>query len=127
VEGGELGLGGLAAVLGLVLAAGAADLVVGVDHVDREAHGAGLVGDGAADRVTDPPAAVGREAEALAVVEAVDGLHQADVALLDEVLQRQAAVVEAAGDGDDEAQVGLDEGVLRADHRAWWLARTVVT
>jgi hypothetical protein len=33
---------GLAAVLGLELAAGLLDLVVGVDHVDRQAHGAAL-------------------------------------------------------------------------------------
>jgi hypothetical protein len=96
----------------LQLALGLRQLVVGVDHVHRQPHRAALVGDGAADRVTDPPAPVGREAEALAVVEAVDRLHQADVALLDQVLQRHATVVEAAGDRHHEAQVGLHERVL---------------
>ncbi len=106
---GELGLGGGAAVAGLELAPGAEDLAVGVDHVDGEPDGAALVGDRPGHGVTDPPAAVGREATALARVEAVDRLHQAEVALLDQVLQRHAAAAVAAGDGDDQAQVGLHE------------------
>jgi hypothetical protein len=37
------------------------------------------------------------------VVEALDRLHQADVALLNQVDQRQAAAVVAARDADDQA------------------------
>ena len=78
----------------------------------RDADGAGLVGDGAGDGLTDPPGGVGGEFVAAAVLELVDGLHEADVALLDEVEELQAAVGVLLGDGDDEAEVGFDELAL---------------
>ena len=59
------------------------DLVGGIYHVHRNANGAHLVGGRARDRLTDPPRAVGREFVTTAVIEFVDGLHQADVAFLD--------------------------------------------
>ena len=92
---------------------GARDAVVRVEHVHGDAHRAALVGERAADRVTNPPRRVGREAVAARVIEALDRLHEADVALLDEVDERQAAAVVAARDRDHEAQVGLHEAVLR--------------
>jgi hypothetical protein len=110
---GQLFAGGLAPEGSLELAPSLVDLVVGVDHVDRESDLTALVRDRTADRVADPPAPVGREPEALAIVEAIDRLHQADVALLDEVLKRHPPVVEASCDRDHEPEVGLDEGVLR--------------
>src|SRR5439155_7776606 len=42
-------------------------------------------------------------------VVALDGLHQADVAFLDQVEKRQSTSGVAPGDGDDEPQVGLDQ------------------
>jgi hypothetical protein len=63
------------------------DAVVRVEHVDRDADCAPLVGQGTADRVADPPAGVGREAVAALMVETLDRLHEADVALLNEVDQ----------------------------------------
>ena len=42
-------------------------------------------------------------------VEALDGLHQADVAFLDEIAHRQAIATVAARDVDDEAQVRQHE------------------
>ena len=65
------------------------------------------------DRLPDPPRRVGRELVAAAVLELVDRLHQADVAFLDQVEELQAAVGVFLGDGDDEAQVGLDHFLLR--------------
>src|SRR5262249_22198142 len=59
------------------------------------------------------PRRVGRELEALAPVELLDGVHQAEVALLDEVEEGQARCLVLLGDRDDEAQVRLDEGALR--------------
>ena len=50
--------------LRLQLALRLRDAVVRVDHVHGQAHRATLVGERAADRVADPPARVGREAEA---------------------------------------------------------------
>jgi hypothetical protein len=83
-------------------------LVDRLDHVHRDADGAGLVGDGAGDGLADPPGGVGAELVAAAVLELLDRLHQAHVALLDQVEEGEAAVGVFLGDGDHEAQVGLD-------------------
>ena len=42
----------------------------------------------------------------------VDGVHQPEVAVLDEVEQRQPRCLILLGDRDDETQVGLDELAL---------------
>ena len=78
----------------------------------RDADGAGLIGDGAGDGLANPPGGVGRELVAAAVLELVDRLHEADVALLNEVEELQAAVGVLLRDGDDEAQVGFDQLAL---------------
>ena len=65
------------------------------------------------DGLADPPGRVGRELEALGVVELLDRPDQAEVALLDQVEQRQAGGRVGLGDRDDEAQVALDQA------RAW--------
>ena len=44
------------------------DLVDGLHHVHGDADGAGLVGDGSGDGLTDPPGGVGGELIALSVV-----------------------------------------------------------
>ena len=80
--------------------------------MDRDPDRARLVGDRAGHRLADPPGRVGGELEALAVVELLDRADQAEVALLDQVEQVQAAAHVALGDGHDQAQVGLDQRVL---------------
>ena len=70
------------------------------------------VGDAAGDRLADPPRGVRRELEALAPVELLDGVHQPEVALLDQVEQRQAGRLVLLGDRHHEAQVRLDELAL---------------
>ena len=80
--------------------------------MDRDADGAGLVGDGPGDGLADPPGGVGRELEALRVVELLDGPHEAEVALLDQVEEGHAPADVALGDRDDEAEVGLGELLL---------------
>ena len=77
-----------------------------------DADGAGLVGDGAADRLADPPRGVRGELVAALVLELVHRAHQADVAFLDQVQEAEAAVGVALGDGDHEAQVRLHERTL---------------
>ena len=72
------------------LAADADELVDRLDHVHRHADRAGLVGDAAGDRLPDPPRRVGRELVAAAPVELLDGAHQAEVALLDQVEEQHA-------------------------------------
>jgi hypothetical protein len=74
----------------------------------RDADGARLVGDRASDGLANPPGGIGRELVAAAVFELVHRLHQADVAFLDQVEELQATVGVLLGDGDHQAQVGLD-------------------
>ena len=78
----------------------------------RQADGAPVVGDRSADGLADPPGRVGREAEAAAELEAIHGLHQSNVAFLDQIQKRQAAIQILLGDRDDETQVGLDQHLL---------------
>src|SRR3954453_23439131 len=83
-----------------------ADLVT---RVHGQTHGAGAVVDAARDRLADPPRGVRRELEAAPPVELLDGMDQAEVALLDEIQQRKPRRLVLLGDGDDETEVGLDE------------------
>ncbi|KEF05866.1 hypothetical protein DF17_16840 [Streptomyces rimosus] len=72
----------------------------------------GLVGQRAGHGLADPPRGVRGELVAAGVVELLHGADQPEVALLDEVEHGQAAADVALGDGDDQAQVGLDEAAL---------------
>ena len=112
--GRELGERGRAAQLQLEAGPGLLEAGQGVAGVDRQADRAAGVGDATGDRLADPPRGVGGELEALAPVELLDGVHQAEVALLDQVQERQARGLVLLGDRHDEAQVGLHEGALRA-------------
>src|SRR5665213_2398771 len=56
-----------------------------------------------------PPRGVGRELKALAPVELLDGVHQAEVALLDEVEQRQTRGLVLLRNRDHQTKVGLHE------------------
>ena len=78
----------------------------------RDADGAGLIRDGARDRLPDPPRCVGRELVAAAVFELIDGFHQADIAFLDQVQELQAAVGVFLRNRDHQAQVRLDHFLL---------------
>ena len=89
------------------------ELVDGLDHVDGMRMVRAWSAIARRHRLADPPRRVGAELEAAPVVELLDRADEPEVALLDEVEQRQAAVRVAARDGDDEAQVGLDQLVLR--------------
>ena len=53
-----------------------------------------------------------REFVAAAIFELIDRLHQADIAFLDQVQELQAAIGVFLGDGDDQAQIGLDHFLL---------------
>ena len=66
----------------------------------------------------DPPHGVRAEAMAPAIVEALGGSHQPDVALLREIDERDVGAGELPGDGHREAQVGLDELAPRPSDRA---------
>src|SRR5207244_1153536 len=87
-------------------------LVDPLDHVYRNGDGSGLVGDRPGDGLADPPGGVGGELVALLVVELLDRPDKAEVALLDQVEEQHAAAQVSLGEGDDEAQVRLDELAL---------------
>ena len=61
------------------------ELVDDLDHVHGDADGARLVRHRARDRLPDPPGGVGRELKALAVVELLNRLDEAEVPLLNQV------------------------------------------
>src|SRR5690606_15495018 len=68
----------------------AAEALAPLGHPEGHAHRLRVPRDLARDGLTDPPRGVGREARADAMVELVDGAHEAEVALLDEVRERHA-------------------------------------
>jgi hypothetical protein len=72
----------------------------------------GLIGQGARDRLADPPGRVGGELEALAIVELLGRTYQPERSLLNQVEEGQALVAVVLGDRDDEAEVGLDHLLL---------------
>ena len=80
--------------------------------MDGQTDGAARVGDAALDGLTDPPRRVGGELEALAPVELLDRVDQAEVALLHEVEERHARRLVALGDRHDQPEVRLDELAL---------------
>ena len=67
----------------------------------------------AGDGLANPPRGVGGKLVAAAVLEFLHRLHQAHVAFLDQVEEREAAVGVLLRDGNDEAQIGLDHLGLR--------------
>ena len=80
--------------------------------MDWEANGAACVGDAASNSLTDPPCGVRGELEALAPIEFFDSVHEAKVALLDQVEQRQARGLVFFGDRHNQSKVRLDELAL---------------
>src|SRR5262249_3321261 len=79
---GDLFRRGLASELLHQIARRADDLVDRFDHVDGNADGAGLIGDGPADRLADPPRGVRRKFVAALILEFFYRTHQSDVAFL---------------------------------------------
>src|SRR4029077_19170017 len=61
------------------------------------------------DALFDPANGVGREIEPPLGVEALDAFHQAEVALLNEILKCQTPVLELLGDMDHQLQITLNQ------------------
>jgi len=85
-----------------------------VASVDWKANGAAGVGDAAGDGLTNPPRGVGGELESFAPVKLFDGMHEAQIAFLDEIEQRKTRRLVLLGNRDHEAKVGLHELPLGA-------------
>src|SRR5215204_5573265 len=106
---GHLFLGGLAFDLQGQLTHGAADLPDLLRHVHGDADGTALVRHRALYCLPDPPRGVRGEPEAPIRVELLYGLHQADVALLYQVLEWQPVAPVLFGNADHQPEVLLDE------------------
>ncbi len=87
-------------------------LIDRLDHVNRNADRARLVGNGPRNRLAHPPRRIRRKFISAAVIEFVHRLHQADVAFLNQIQELQAAVGVALGDRNDQPQVGFDQLLL---------------
>jgi len=83
--------------------------------VRRQADGARLIHDRALDRLPDPPCRVGGEAEASFGIELAQRVDEAEIALLDQVAERESAIEIMLGDADDKAQVALDHLLPRRE------------
>ncbi len=68
-----------------------------------------MLRNGAGHRLANPPEGVGAELEAFGGIKFVDGPQQAQVAFLNEIVQRQAAPLIASGKAHNQFQVGLDK------------------
>jgi hypothetical protein len=93
--------------------------------VNWEPDGAAGVGNAAGDGLADPPCGVRRELEALAPIELLDGVHQPEVALLDEIEQGQTRRLVLLCDRHHQTEVGLHErplGILALTCRTTKLA-----
>ena len=77
--------------------------------MDRDTDRPRLIGDRTRNRLPDPPRRIGRELVATAIFKLVHGLHQADVAFLNQVEELQAAVGVLLGDGNDQTKIGFDQ------------------
>src|SRR6185437_11802960 len=71
---------------------GADQLVDGLDHVNWNADGPSLIGNGAGNRLPNPPRRIRRKFVTATVFELVHRLHQADVAFLNQIEELQSAV-----------------------------------
>jgi len=81
--------------------------------MDGEADGFALGGEGTADRLFDPPASVGAEADIPLGIEAVDRFHQAEVSFGNKIEEGETAVVVIGGEFYNEAEVGFDHELAR--------------
>src|SRR5579883_153395 len=81
----------------------------------RQADQVALPGDGDLQGLANPPRRVGRQAGAVADVEAVDGLHQPADGFLQQVGVAESVVAKALGDVGGEANVGRGEAMLKVN------------
>ncbi len=80
-----------------------------VAHVYWNADGASLVGDGARDRLANPPRGIRAKPISTGIVEFLYGLHQPQVALLDQIQKGNASTHIFLGDTHYQPGIGLDQ------------------
>lgn len=77
-------------------------LVELANHVDRQAYRARLIHDRALDALPDPPRGIRRKPETTRGIEFFDSVHQAEIALLDQIEQRHATIQITLRDTDHQ-------------------------
>ena len=82
-------------------------LVHATHLVERQTHYATLLCDGLQNALSDPPYGVRDELEAACLVELLGSFQQSDVALVDEVGQRETLVLILLCNGDNKTQIRL--------------------
>lgn len=86
-----------------------------------------LAGQHAADGLADPVNGIGRQFAATVRVESVHRLHRSDIALGDEILNRQATAHIAVGDPHHEPEVDVDHALAgRAVTRSHALRKLIL-
>ncbi len=80
--------------------------------VKWQAHHTALFGDGLQDALAYPPHGIADELKPAGLIKFLCSLHQSNVALIDEVGQRQSLMLVLFGHRNDETQVSRDEFVL---------------
>src|SRR5688572_10681286 len=105
---------GLATLLLVKLASLAQHPARRLGHVHRNADRTALVRDGARDGLSDPPYGIGRYFHAVAVIELLDRVHEAHIALLNQVEEVQRSPVAIfLRNRDDETHVRSDHFLAR--------------
>lgn len=87
------------------------EFIEGAELVGGQTDDAGVLGDGLENGLTNPPHSVGDELEAAGFVEALGGLDEADVTLVNQVGEAETLVLVLLGHRDHETEVGLGEAV----------------
>src|SRR5262249_22847651 len=75
-------------------------------------NGASLIGDGASDRLSDPPGRIGGKLITAAPLKLVNRFHQADIAFLYQIQKLQTAIRILLGDRDHQTQIRLNQFAL---------------
>ena len=84
-----------------------------LEHLHRDAHRLGLLGDPAQDRLTNPNRGVRAEAQAALGLEAIHRHDESEVSFFDQIEERKAAIAIGAGHVNDETEVGEDDPLAR--------------
>jgi len=102
---GQFLVGGLATQLLGHLIGNPAQLGDFIDQVDGQADRFALIGQRSLDGLLDPPRRVGAQLAAFFGVKPLDRFHEADIALGNEVQERETEIAIVARDFDDQAEV----------------------
>src|SRR5664280_1607024 len=77
--------------------------------LDRKPNSTRLIGDGAGDGLAYPPGGIGGKSEALMHVILLDRLHQAEIALLDQIEESDTSAHITLGNAYHKARIGFND------------------